>query len=114
MSIEAMKPLPCPFCGGTHISTHEGTSFRWQVAECMTCGAQGSEVRRQTTGQGTTDLWIKQASVDAIMEWNTRVAPPQREWQGLTDEERSYLAWESNNGLHCVTMTEAKLKGKNA
>ena len=41
-------------------------------------------------------------------------APPQREWQGLTDEERTYLAWESNNGQHCVAMTEAKLKEKNA
>jgi hypothetical protein len=36
-----------------------------------------------------------------------------REWQGLTDEERTYLAWESNNGPHCVAMTEAKLKEKN-
>ena len=40
-------------------------------------------------------------------------APPQREWVGLTDEERTYLAWESNNGPHCVAMTEAKLKEKN-
>jgi hypothetical protein len=37
-----------------------------------------------------------------------------REWQGLTNEERFYLAWESNNGSHCVAMTEAKLKEKNA
>ena len=36
-----------------------------------------------------------------------------REWQGLTDEERTYLAWESKNGPHCVAMTEAKLKEKN-
>ena len=40
-------------------------------------------------------------------------APPQREWQGLTDDERTYLAWESNNGPHCVAMTEALLKEKN-
>ena len=40
-------------------------------------------------------------------------APPQREWQGLTDEERTFLAWESNNGPECVAMTEAKLKEKN-
>jgi len=40
-------------------------------------------------------------------------APPQREWQGLTDEERTFLAWESNNGSHCVAMTEGKLKEKN-
>ena len=37
-----------------------------------------------------------------------------REWQGLTDEERTFLAWESNNGKHCVAMTEAKLKEKNS
>ena len=34
-------------------------------------------------------------------------------WVGLTDEERTYLAWESNNGPHCVAMTEAMLKEKN-
>ena len=38
---------------------------------------------------------------------------PQREWQGLTDEERTFIAWESNNGPECVAMTEAKLKEKN-
>lgn len=41
-------------------------------------------------------------------------APSQREWQGLADEERNFLAWESNNGWHCVAMTEAKLKEKNS
>ena len=39
--------------------------------------------------------------------------PPNKEWVGLTDDERTYLAWESNNGVHCVAMTEAKLKDKN-
>ena len=39
--------------------------------------------------------------------------PPQREWQGLTNEERNFLAWESNNGPECVAMTEAKLREKN-
>ena len=39
---------------------------------------------------------------------------PKRGWQGLTDEERNFLAWESNNGWHCVAMTEAKLKEKNS
>jgi hypothetical protein len=45
--------------------------------------------------------------------WPLYSGLPQREWQGLTDEERTYLAWESNNGPHCVAMTEAKLKEKN-
>ena len=38
----------------------------------------------------------------------------QKEWQGLTDDERTFIAWESNNGPECVAMTEAKLKEKNA
>ncbi len=44
---------------------------------------------------------------------DARLAQPERKWQGLTDDERTYLAWESNNGPHCVAMTEAKLKEKN-
>jgi hypothetical protein len=51
------------------------------------------------------------AKQDGILTVN---APPQREWQGLTDEERIFLAWESNNGPECVAMTEAKLKEKNS
>jgi hypothetical protein len=42
-----------------------------------------------------------------------RLAQPEREWVGLTDEERTFLAWESDNGWHCVAITEAKLKEKN-
>lgn len=37
-----------------------------------------------------------------------------RDWKGLTDEERTFLTWESNNGKHCVAMTEAMLKEKNS
>jgi len=40
-------------------------------------------------------------------------APPKKEWVGLTDEERTFIAWESNNEPHCVALTEAKLKEKN-
>jgi hypothetical protein len=36
-----------------------------------------------------------------------------RKWVGLTDEERTHIAWESNNGPECVAMTEAKLKERN-
>jgi hypothetical protein len=41
-------------------------------------------------------------------------APPQRGWVGLTDEERTYIAWESNNGPHCVQLTEDMLREKNS
>ena len=41
-------------------------------------------------------------------------APPQREWQGLTDEECDEI-WEECLGVFdCLKMTEAKLKEKNA
>ena len=50
---------------------------------------------------------------NAVIETlRARLSAP-KEWQSLTDEERTYLAWESNNGPHCVAMTEAKLKEKN-
>jgi hypothetical protein len=53
--------------------------------------------------------------VDKALETlRARLAQPERKWQGLTDEERTFLAWESNNGSHCVAMTEAKLKEKNS
>ena len=56
--------------------------------------------------------WLATQLRHALIQLST--APPQRkEWQGLTDEERTYLAWESNNGPHCVAMTEALLKEKN-
>jgi hypothetical protein len=48
---------------------------------------------------------------EAIMARKNKT--PQREWVGLTDEERTFIAWGSNNGPECVAMTEAKLKDKN-
>ena len=45
--------------------------------------------------------------------WPLYSGLPKKEWVGLTDDERTYLAWESNNGPHCVALTEAKLKEKN-
>lgn len=48
-----------------------------------------------------------------LREMESVSARSEREWQGLTDEERTFIAWESNNGPECVAMTEAKLKEKN-
>lgn len=169
--------LPCPFCGGIDISTHEGSNFRWMVAECMTCGARSSEIRKQTVGEGNPQQWHEKAQRRAMEEWNTRTrlaqpepeelgeivpadeeqlkriakliepepvaydvdgatvyikppihngkyltgytAPPQREWQGLTDEEIDELA-EANldfnwkDGVEDFARAiEAKLKEKN-
>ena len=65
-------PRPCPFCGGSNVSTHEGSTFRWMYAGCDSCGAQAGEVRVQTIGDGTKVLWLQQARRDAIEEWNKR------------------------------------------
>jgi len=59
-------------------------------------------------------IWAEGINAACFDQQYLYITPPQREWQGLTDEERTYLAWESNNGQHCVAMTEAKLKEKNA
>ena len=57
--------------------------------------------------------WKKPSSEYKPIALYTEHASPQRKWVGLTDDERTFLAWESNNGPECVAMTEAKLKEKN-
>jgi hypothetical protein len=59
----------------------------------------------------TTELFDDEEQASNLVPLYT--APPQREWQGLTDEERAFLAWESENGPDCVEMTEFKLWEKN-
>ena len=55
---DVLGALPCPFCGAVGISIKEGSTFRWEVAECDNCGAQCGEVRKG---------WH-----DALTEWNMR------------------------------------------
>jgi Lar family restriction alleviation protein len=68
-----IEPLPCPFCGKVGVDICETTTFRWRVAQCQHCGAQGAEIRVQTLGEGTKEEWEAQAREDAIEEWNRRV-----------------------------------------
>ena len=44
---------PCPFCGTADVTVQPGSTFRWWVAACSSCGAQSGEVRVQTMGDGT-------------------------------------------------------------
>jgi Lar family restriction alleviation protein len=66
-------PLPCPFCGHPEIAVVEGSTFRWLLAECQSCGASGPEVRVQTIGPGSPDEWRQAGEADALSEWNTRI-----------------------------------------
>jgi hypothetical protein len=59
------------------------------------------------------DVELELHRLKNALEMMTRAYNAKKEWIGLTDEERTFLAWESNNGRDCVAMTEAKLKEKN-
>jgi len=64
-------PLPCPFCGGQSVSVKEGSTFRWLYATCNECGAQAGEVRINTLS-GNRGQAMREATQDAIAEWNKR------------------------------------------
>lgn len=36
---------PCPFCGEQGVTVRQGSTYRWIVAECNTCGATCGEQR---------------------------------------------------------------------
>ena len=75
------EALPCPFCGANEgLTMADGSTHRWGIAYCNGCGASAGEVRRSYPDDGK---WYE----EAIQQWNQRATPPQREWQGLTDEE---------------------------
>ena len=67
-----MEIKPCPFCGETDVGVVKATTFRWRVAFCNVCGANGPEVRVQTSGSGDPVVWEEQARILAIKEWNKR------------------------------------------
>jgi Restriction alleviation protein Lar len=77
---------PCPFCGDSNLGFEDGSTYRWGVAYCAGCGASAGETRREYPDKGK---WHE----EAIKQWNTRVAPPQR--QPLTEKEVS-SAWNSS------------------
>jgi len=56
------------------------------------------------------------AEIDDAMETLcTRLAQPEREWQGLTDEEIDKALWENESNYlpDIIRIAEAKLKEKN-
>lgn len=64
-----MTPLPCPFCGTTGLDFSDGSTFRWGIASCISCGATCGETRREYPDKGE---WHS----DAVEEWNRRVQAP--------------------------------------
>ena len=89
-------------------------------AECGNCVTARNAVRPQPVAQVHVAedyhphvIWMEGINAACFDQEYLYITPPQREFIGLTDEERTYLAWESNNGAHCVAMTEVLLKEKN-
>lgn len=66
--------LPCPFCGSSEIVTEEGSSFRWMLAVCTSCGVKGPEVRVDTLSKDRATA-VEQGRKDALAAWNKRVTP---------------------------------------
>ena len=84
-----VKPLPCPFCGHVGLEFREGSSFRWLLASCGSCGASCGETRIQTTGNGNPLEWADAAKTDAVKQWNERApatAPPTAAWHDAPTE----------------------------
>ena len=63
---------PCPFCGTADVTMQPGSTFRWWVAACSSCGAQSGEVRVQTMGDGTPAEWAATGAALALAQWNAR------------------------------------------
>ena len=63
---------PCPFCGSTNVQIIDGSTFRWRLAQCQSCGSQAGDVRIQTAGEGTPLDWEARAVRLALDEWNKR------------------------------------------
>lgn len=51
------------------------------------------------------------ASIEAL---RARLAHPEREWQGLTNEEIQQIEMSASSKLSAIYLAEAQLKGKNA
>ena len=63
-----VMPLPCPFCGEKSVEVREGSTFRWRVVECLSCGARCGEVRAKTIGPADSEGDERRA----VHEWNQR------------------------------------------
>jgi hypothetical protein len=110
-------------------------SEQWWKHEVSNAWAEGYEKGRASVKQpeqepvwvevttNTGDKFILDSAVEADKIRAARdaglsvvplyTAPPQREWQGLTDEEKLTIVRETDNPVDALAATEAKLKEKN-
>jgi hypothetical protein len=104
---------------------HEESTFGF--AGRLFAAAQPAPVQKATVPDGSQD-WVGMSGRDAYMmisrhadgwgdvekmmsQWLAANTPPQRQWVGLTDDEKKEIALEVP--IDAVRITEAKLKRKN-
>jgi Lar family restriction alleviation protein len=104
---------PCPFCGHVGLSTREGSTFRWIVAECDGCGASCGETRVQTVGEGTREQWLKAAQDEAIKQWNQRAPVNQDHVELVRRLRRNVEGWLDDKPEELMTLAADALEEKN-
>ena len=78
------EALPCPFCGSSEgLDYRDGSTHRWGVASCVSCGASAGETRREYPDVGE---W----HYAAMTQWNTRTA--------LAQQGQEPVAYMDNDG----------------
>lgn len=86
----------------------ESSGYGWSISdqECV------EELRaRLAQPEPEPVAWMHDSHVGFNVPLYT--APPQREWQDLTDDESDEIWGECLGVFDCLRMTQAKLKGKN-
>lgn len=71
----------CPWCGEkpAGLSICEGSTFRWVIGSCPSCGANPGEIRRDTS-ISAEDRHIEDEKI-AIAAWNARAPAVPEGWQ---------------------------------
>lgn len=71
--------------------------------------ADEEQLKRIAKLVGQHPLWIRNEAGELQLH-----APPQREWQGLTDDQIQQIEMSASSKLSAIYLAEAQLKGKNA
>ena len=80
------------------------------AALCQSSDPKSGYRRNELFLQPKAHIELYQEAIEAL---RAALAQPEREWQGLTDEEKLTIVRETDNPVDALAATEAKLKEKN-
>ena len=81
------------------------------AALCQSSDPKFGYRRNELFLQPKAHIELYQEAIEAL---RAALAQPEREWQGLTDEEKLTIVRETDNPVDALAATEAKLKEKNS